>query len=113
MRMEQILPSGQISCDDYTTRCELISLAETVAQIGISAQDATTAMVNLSEVLMRLGAIEETLADRYETLVDPRLNHQQSLEMAFLVAEALRDINLQHSSGDRVVGSLDNCNANR
>ena len=63
MRMEQILPSGQISCDDYTTRCELISLAETVAQIGISAQDATTAMVNLSEVLMRLGAIEETLAD--------------------------------------------------
>ena len=63
MRIEQILPSGQISCDDYTTRCELISLAETVAQIGISAQDATTAMVNLSEVLMRLGAIEETLAD--------------------------------------------------
>lgn len=63
MRIEQILPSGQISCDDYTTRCELISLAETVAQIGISAQDATTAMVNLSEVLMRLSAVEETLAD--------------------------------------------------
>ena len=36
----------------------------------------------------------EGLADRYETLVDPRLNHQQSLEMAFLVAEALRDIQL-------------------
>ncbi|QQM68369.1 class II 3-deoxy-7-phosphoheptulonate synthase [Actinomyces weissii] len=32
---------------------------------------------------------EATLARRYETLVDPRLNHQQSLEMAFEVAEML------------------------
>ena len=32
---------------------------------------------------------EDTLAERYETLVDPRLNHQQSLEMAFEVAEML------------------------
>ena len=30
------------------------------------------------------------LALRYETLVDPRLNHQQSLEMAFQVADMLR-----------------------
>ena len=29
------------------------------------------------------------LAQRYETRVDPRLNHEQSLEMAFLVAELL------------------------
>ncbi len=29
------------------------------------------------------------LATRYETLCDPRLNHQQSLEMAFLVAQML------------------------
>ena len=26
---------------------------------------------------------------RYETLCDPRLNHQQSLELAFVVAEML------------------------
>lgn len=32
---------------------------------------------------------EDDLTDRYETLVDPRLNHQQSLELAFLVAELL------------------------
>lgn len=32
---------------------------------------------------------DEGLARRYETKVDPRLNHQQSLEMAFLVAELL------------------------
>lgn len=33
---------------------------------------------------------DEGLARRYETLVDPRLNHQQSLELAFQVAELLR-----------------------
>jgi len=34
--------------------------------------------------------IDETdLATRYETLCDPRLNHQQSLELSFLVAEML------------------------
>lgn len=41
-----------------------------------------------------LGGSEEIddqgLAKRYETLVDPRLNHQQSLEIAFLVAELLK-----------------------
>ena len=33
---------------------------------------------------------DEALRDRYETLVDPRLNHQQSLEMAFQVGEYLK-----------------------
>lgn len=32
---------------------------------------------------------EETLASRYESLCDPRLNHKQSLELAFLVSEEL------------------------
>jgi 3-deoxy-7-phosphoheptulonate synthase len=40
-----------------------------------------------------LGGVEQIddagLATRYETVCDPRLNHQQSLEMAFLVAEML------------------------
>lgn len=35
---------------------------------------------------------EEALSRRYETLVDPRLNHQQSLEMAFQVAEMIQGI---------------------
>jgi 3-deoxy-7-phosphoheptulonate synthase len=34
-----------------------------------------------------LGEID--LSTRYETACDPRLNHQQSLELAFLVAEML------------------------
>ncbi|PID98303.1 MAG: 3-deoxy-7-phosphoheptulonate synthase class II [Actinobacteria bacterium] len=33
---------------------------------------------------------DHSLQERYETVVDPRLNHQQSLEMAFQVAELLR-----------------------
>lgn len=33
---------------------------------------------------------EADLADRYETFVDPRLNAEQSLELAFLVAEELK-----------------------
>ncbi|AWB89104.1 3-deoxy-7-phosphoheptulonate synthase class II [Salinibacterium hongtaonis] len=35
---------------------------------------------------------EKTLATRYESLCDPRLNHMQSLELAFLVAEELSAI---------------------
>ena len=34
---------------------------------------------------------ELDLANRYESACDPRLNHTQSLELAFLVAEMLRD----------------------
>ncbi|MDN4595817.1 class II 3-deoxy-7-phosphoheptulonate synthase [Leifsonia virtsii] len=36
---------------------------------------------------------EATLATRYESLCDPRLNHMQSLELAFLVAEELSATN--------------------
>ena len=36
---------------------------------------------------------EETLASRYESLCDPRLNHKQSLELSFLVAEELGSFN--------------------
>jgi 3-deoxy-7-phosphoheptulonate synthase len=34
---------------------------------------------------------EATLADRYHTHCDPRLNGSQALELAFLVAEELRE----------------------
>ncbi|HRA46132.1 MAG TPA: 3-deoxy-7-phosphoheptulonate synthase, partial [Phycicoccus sp.] len=33
--------------------------------------------------------LDADLANNYESLCDPRLNHQQSLELAFLVAEML------------------------
>ena len=45
---------------------------------------------DVAECLGGSDAVDEAaFADRYETLVDPRLNHMQSLEVAFLVAEAL------------------------
>jgi 3-deoxy-7-phosphoheptulonate synthase len=47
---------------------------------------------NVTECLGGAQDISDSdLAGRYETACDPRLNTQQSLEMAFLVAEMLRD----------------------
>lgn len=48
--------------------------------------DDVTEVMGGSEEIDDLG-----LSRRYETLVDPRLNHQQSLEMAFQVAEMLQE----------------------
>ncbi len=46
---------------------------------------------NVTEILGGSEAISDAdLSTRYESLCDPRLNHQQSLELAFLVAEYLR-----------------------
>ena len=46
---------------------------------------------DVTEVLGGSEEIDDAgLARRYETLVDPRLNHQQSLEMAFQVAAMLQ-----------------------
>eukprot|EP00934_Nitzschia_sp_Nitz4_P002897 Nitzschia sp. Nitz4//scaffold51_size120721//94967//96687//NITZ4_003743-RA/size120721-snap-gene-0.42-mRNA-1//-1//CDS//3329553910//2887//frame0 len=36
------------------------------------------------------GVTEQTLKDRYHTFCDPRLNGEQSLELAFLIAERMR-----------------------
>ena len=45
---------------------------------------------DVTECLGGAGGIDElTLPMRYETACDPRLNHQQSLELSFLVAEML------------------------
>ncbi len=47
---------------------------------------------DVTECLGGLSALHDAdLQRRYETLCDPRLNHQQSLELAFLVAEMLGD----------------------
>lgn len=51
--------------------------------IELTGDDVTEVMGGTEEI------DDSRLAERYETLVDPRLNHQQSLEMAFLVAELL------------------------
>ena len=52
---------------------------------------------DVTECLGGMQAIDELgLETRYESLCDPRLNHQQSLELAFLVAEELAGSSLEH-----------------
>lgn len=51
------------------------------------------------------GLDEVSLVERYETLVDPRLNHQQSLEIAFQVAALAADANERAEAFDPTVGS--------
>jgi 3-deoxy-7-phosphoheptulonate synthase len=47
---------------------------------------------NVTECLGGARALTETdLGDRYHTHCDPRLNAEQALELAFLVAEKLKD----------------------
>ncbi|WP_425546668.1 class II 3-deoxy-7-phosphoheptulonate synthase [Brevibacterium samyangense] len=52
--------------------------------IELTGDDVTEVLGGAQEI------DEEGLRRRYETLVDPRLNHDQSLEMAFRVAELLK-----------------------
>jgi len=52
--------------------------------VELTGDDVTEVMGGTAEIA------DEGLAMRYETRVDPRLNHEQSLEMAFLVAELLK-----------------------
>jgi len=51
--------------------------------VELTGDDVTEVMGGTAEI------DDEGLARRYETKVDPRLNHEQSLEMAFLVSELL------------------------
>jgi len=51
--------------------------------VELTGDDVTEVMGGTEEIG------DEGLARRYETKVDPRLNHQQSLEMAFKVSELL------------------------
>jgi 3-deoxy-7-phosphoheptulonate synthase len=53
--------------------------------IELTGDDVTECLVGGEQIS------ESDLASRYESACDPRLNHSQSLELAFLVAEMLRD----------------------
>ncbi|MFM8502637.1 MAG: class II 3-deoxy-7-phosphoheptulonate synthase [Actinomycetota bacterium] len=53
--------------------------------IELTGDDVTECVGGAAEIS------HDDLATRYETACDPRLNHTQSLELAFLVAEMLRD----------------------
>ena len=51
--------------------------------VELTGNDVTECIGGAEKIL------DADLNKRYETVCDPRLNHQQSLELAFLVAEML------------------------
>ena len=51
----------------------------------MTGQDVTECLGGAQEIT------EENLSDRYHTHCDPRLNASQALELAFLIAEHLRE----------------------
>ena len=51
--------------------------------VELTGNDVTECLGGSDKIL------DTDLEKRYETVCDPRLNHQQSLELAFLVAEML------------------------
>jgi 3-deoxy-7-phosphoheptulonate synthase len=59
---------------------------------------------DVTECVGGLGDISEAdLVDRYETACDPRLNRQQSLELAFMVADRLRGLDHSQRAGSDFV----------
>ncbi len=64
--------------------------------VELTGDDVTEVMGGKAEI------DDDGLAMRYETKVDPRLNHEQSLELAFLVSELLsqRERPLLHDVGE-------------
>ncbi len=68
--------------------------------VELTGQNVTECIGGAHEVT------EENLADRYHTHCDPRLNASQSLELAFLVAEALKsERDQQNGSGKRAAAA--------
>jgi 3-deoxy-7-phosphoheptulonate synthase len=62
---------------------------------------------NVTECMGGARAIGETdLSDRYHTFCDPRLNAEQAIEMAFLVADLLKKQHAGHERKPRAVAGL-------
>ena len=88
-----------LALDTSTEFCSVALLRSDAASAGSDAAPAhvwtrheATGAVSSTRVLPAVRELfdEAGLAHRYESVVDPRLNRVQSLELAFLVAEMLR-----------------------
>jgi 3-deoxy-7-phosphoheptulonate synthase len=53
--------------------------------VELTGEDVTECLGGAEEIL------DEHLTERYETVLDPRLNGRQSIDLAFRVAELLRE----------------------
>lgn len=85
--------SGYKTRDFDNIRAELRAFFDVHDEMGshpggvhleMTGKDVTECVGGMSDVT------EETLKDRYDTYCDPRLNGQQALELAFLIAERMR-----------------------
>lgn len=88
-----VTPKGFKTRDFEQIRAELEVFFDVHDEMGthpggvhleMTGEDVTECVGGVSDVT------EETLGDRYHTYCDPRLNGQQSLELAFLIAERMR-----------------------
>ena len=62
----------------------------------MTGQDVTECMGGLQEIT------DEDLKNRYHTFCDPRLNASQSLELAFLISDFLKDENFLSSKSSNL-----------
>ena len=77
--------NGPKHLDMTLTRAKFDELTADLVEMTIEPMTKALKDANLTSEQID----EATLATRYESLCDPRLNHMQSLELAFLVAEEL------------------------
>jgi 3-deoxy-7-phosphoheptulonate synthase len=87
-------PSGYKTRDFGVVLDEVKGFFEVHRELGTVAGGLHVELTgdDVTEVMGGSAEIDDVgLSLRYETLVDPRLNHQQSLEMAFQVAEMIRE----------------------
>ena len=69
----------------FFTACRAVGVWPGGVHIELTGEDVTECLGGAEEVL------GDQLEQRYETMCDPRLNARQSLDLAFQVAELLRD----------------------
>ncbi len=69
----------------FFAACRAVGVWPGGVHIELTGEDVTECLGGTDEVL------GEQLEQRYETMCDPRLNAQQALDLAFQVAELLRD----------------------
>ena len=73
------------NCPDAPcTAGKLVSTKDGGVHFELTGEDVTECVGGAS------GVREEDLSNNYATLCDPRLNYQQALELAFLLARRLR-----------------------
>ena len=86
--------AGIIDTEEIDTEPDL------VVEVGLEVADIQIEAAEIEVVGAEVEVTEADLKSRYHTYCDPRLNASQSLELAFILSDFLKDerIRLQQSS---------------